>query len=425
MKEEFVLSYHPYVQSFMKFIRIAAIVMMIPAIFLMIGSTAIGLKVLYSLIIVFLLIGVLYAQRHIKAPLTLDKNGIMYKKKAYPYKNISQVKEINNRLYFCQGDQTLFTLNEFYFQSDDLIAMNNHLEDVSLGIEETIEHFALEKLMQPKVSSLIFGLTSFIGLAYIIAFANGLYRYRFICFLLSIVMPLLYAFYYCYLLVINKKEEIMAHRAGYLLSMVIPAFIGLGDIFFIHSTDSMNAIITASLFLFIMLFVVYIFHEHIRMIGHDLLFVIFMMIDIPLLLITLNVNISLSTTTITRKVASVNVQNTKMINVYNAKYITSVDHLQTVVKTKAGQGKKPGDQITIYERNGFFNTNIDEKKVTIKAIKKISSGYQVYYDVPHYNRIMITEKEALSLKPGDKMAIQVKNGLLGVRDYQYIKKVES
>ena len=107
----------------------------------------------------------------------------------------------------------------------------------------------------------------------------------------------------------------------------------------------MNAIITASLFLFIMSFVVYIFHEHIRMIGHDLLFVIFMMIDIPLLLITLNVNISLSTTTITRKVASVNVQNTKMINVYNAKYITSVDHLQTVVKTKAGQGKKPGDQM--------------------------------------------------------------------------------
>ncbi len=405
MKEEFVLSYHPYVQSFMKFIRIAAIVMMIPAIFLMIDSIAIGLKVLYGLIIVFLLIGVLYAQRHIKAPLTLDKNGIMYKKKAYPYKNISQVKEINNRLYFCQGDQTLFTLNEFYFQSDDLIAMNNHLEDVSLGIEETIEHFALEKLMQPKVSSLIFGLTSFIGLAYIIAFANGLYRYRFICFLLSIVMPLFYAFYYCYLLVINKKEEIMAHRAGYLLSMVIPAFIGLGDIFFIHSTDSMNAIITASLFLFIMLFVVYIFHEHIRMIGHDLLFVIFLMIDIPLLLITLNVNISLSTTTITRKVASVNVQNTKMISVYNAKYITSVDHLQTVVKTKAGQGKKP--------------------KVTIKAIKKISSGYQVNYDIPHYNRIMLTEKQAMSLKEGDTMAIKMKNGLLGVRDYQYIKKVES
>lgn len=424
MKNTFVLDYRDQVHSFVKFIKITATIGIIALILIEIFvDLAIGLKVFYGICILLLVGALSFAFTHTKAPLELSFAKLTYQKRSYSYKEITAIKEVNNSLLFIFHDKTLFKLNEFYFDEKDLIEMNNRLSNVSLAITDTTEHFALEKIDQPSVSNKHFIVVSIIGFIYIIALANGIYHYPLLCGILSLLMPLLLALYYMYLMLTNQKEMIISHRVGFLMGMLFPALLGLGVIFFVYSTTSMNPIITASAVLFIIILSAYLFLERLRKAGHDLLFIIFLMIYLPLVMMWGNVNITLSSQTLNKTVDSVNIQSTKMGNVYNAKYITSVNHLSTTISAQAGKGKKKGDLVSVNYKYGLFNTVTGEHDVTIKTIKKTSAGYSITYNEYHYNRIMLSEAQAIKLKKGDHILVLEKHGLFGVNDYKYLKKV--
>lgn len=418
---EFILNERPFIKQYHKFLVIAQPILALILVLMVILEKRSGLSVIYILMIIALVLNTLRLLIVKKPAITFKEDGIHIKDQTIAYQDIDQITEINSSLQFSVKGENRLVLNEWRYEPDDLVKMNEYLGNYNLGVGDAIESFPLAKIDDERVSAKILIALSVVALGYLLALGQAAVKFDIVFALLSLIIPIILFAYYSYLLYTNQIDHVRSHRAGFLLAMLFPVIIGWGVVYSNYTTGSTSTIIHATIVLFIAFMFYYYFENHIRAQGNDYLYLIFVIIYIPLLLLSLNNALPIGAPVYeTHTVDSVNVRALNLTTLYDFKYITSKDLKSTVITNAQGKNKKVGDQVSIAARSGFFSTYDDTVKVKITQIKKVSSGYRIHYYDYHYNRVSITEKEALKLKKNQKVKIRVRNGLFGVKDYRYI-----
>lgn len=418
---EFILNERPFIKHYHKFLVIAQPILALMLLLMVIFEKRSGLSVIYILLIFALLINTIRLLIVKRPTISFTEDGIHIKDQTITYQDIDTITEHNSKLLFSVHGENKLILNEWRYEPDDLVKMNEYLGNYHLGVGDAIESFPLAKIDDERVSAKIMIILSVVALVYLLALGQDAVRFNIVFALLSLIIPLILFAYYSYLLYTNQIDHVRSHRAGFLLAMLFPVIIGWGVIYSNFTTGGVSTIIHATIIFFIVFLLYYYFENHIRAQGNDYLYLVFVIIYMPLLLLSINNAISVGSPVYeTHTVSSVNVRALNVTTLYDFKYVTSKDLKSTVITSAQGKNKKAGDRVAIAAPSGFFGTYSDEITVKISRIKKVKSGYRIYYYNYHYNRISISEKEALKLKKNQKVKIRIRKGLFGVKDYRYI-----